>query len=255
MFDILEGGPEASIASLAVNGLIFFLIIVNVAAVMLETVDSVAASYGHWLRLCEITSVAVFTIEYVLRLVACTESRHYQGAVTGRIRYMFTPLAMIDLLAVLPFYVPLLIPIDLRVLRVLRLMRMFRLLKLGRYSRAIQTLAAVLRRKAEQLMVCLFAMAVLLVLAGSLLYYAEHEAQPDVFCSIPASLWWGIATLTTVGYGDIYAITAMGKVMAGLMAVLGVGLFALPAGIVASGFSQTLENGSTVCPHCGKRLQ
>jgi voltage-gated potassium channel len=130
---------------------------------------------------------------------------------------------------------------DLRFVRVLRLLRLSRLIKLGRYSDSLKTLGNVFKGKKEELLITAFALAILLILASSLMYFAENEVQPQAFSSIPAAMWWGIATLTTVGYGDIYPVTTLGKLMGSVIAVLGIGMFALPAGILSSGFAEKIK--------------
>ena len=173
---------------------------------------------------------------------------------------MVTPLALIDLMAVLPFYLPFVFP-DLRFMRALRLFRLFRVLKLARYSTSLQTFVDVLRLKKEELLLMLFAIMILLVVSSSLMYDVEHEAQPDDFSSIPAAMWWGIVTLATVGYGDIYPVTPWGKFIGSMVVILGIGLFALPTGVLASGFAEVLAKrkeeqkmAGMVCPHCGRHI-
>lgn len=161
---------------------------------------------------------------------------------------------MIDLLAIAPFYVGTAVfAFDLRVLRALRLFQFLRLLKLVRYSEAMQRFGRVAARKRDDLVLSTAGSSLLLVVASSLMYFVERDAQPETFSSIPATLWWGVVTLTTVGYGNVYPVTTAGKLLGGVVAVLGVGLFALPASILASGF---IEEGSEPrrCPHCRKRV-
>jgi voltage-gated potassium channel len=149
------------------------------------------------------------------------------------------------------------LPFDLRFLRVLRLFRLARVLKLGRYSEALRTLSRVLRSRKEELAVTASAVVMVLVISSSLMYYVEHGAQPKAFPNIPAAMWWGVVTLTTVGYGDIYPVTVLGKIAGAIIALSGIGLFALPAGILAGGFAQELQQrGKKVvhCPHCGKPI-
>lgn len=231
------------------------LIVANVVAVMLETVNWMAASYARFFRAFEVFSVVVFTIEYLLRLWACVCDPRYAGAIKGRLRFALTPMALVDLLAILPFYIEFL-PFDLRFIRTLRLFRLFRVFKLARYSASMRTLANVLRSKKEELLVTLFVVLVMLVFSSSAMFYVENEAQPENFSSIPASMWWGVATLTTVGYGDIYPVTSIGKLLSAVIAILGVGLFALPTGILASGFSEEMQKSkkkvALICPHCGQ---
>jgi voltage-gated potassium channel len=231
------------------------LILLNVLAVMAESVAWIKADYGNWLAGFEIFSVTVFVIEYMLRLWSCTANRRFRGPVLGRLRFALTPLAIVDLLAVLPTLL-LWAGVDLRFLRLVRLARLMRLAKLGRYSRALQAIWQVVRGKRAELLMALMWMAVLLIMASSIMYMAENEQQPEAFSSIPAAMWWGIITLTTVGYGDIYPITTLGKLTAAVIAVVGIGLFALPAGILGSAFVELREQQKaereSVCPHCGK---
>jgi len=151
------------------------------------------------------------------------------------------------------------IPFDLRMLRAIRLFRLFRVFKISRYSKTLRTLINVFNIVKEELALTLFVVIVLLIFASSAIYYAEHDAQPENFPSIPASMWWAIVTLTTVGYGDVYPVTPVGKVLAGFIALLGIGLVALPAGIIASGFEEEIRRqrrGKTVvCPKCGHKIK
>jgi voltage-gated potassium channel len=253
----LEGTPFGGTASRVVAAFITTLIILNVLAVILATVEPVAArmhSAFHWF---EVLSIAAFSVEYVLRVWSCTEQIQYAKPIVGRLKYATTSMALVDLLAVLPFYAPFLIRVDLRFLRALRLLRLTRLLKFGRYSESLKTVTRVIRAKKEQLSVAVFVVAIMLVVASSAMYYLEHDAQPKTFSSIPAAMWWGVVTLTTVGYGDIYPVTTLGKVIGAMIALLGVGLFALPAGILASGFAEELQSHRVerkACPHCGKEI-
>jgi len=163
---------------------------------------------------------------------------------------------VIDLLAIMPFYLPLW-AVDLRSLRVLRLLRVVRVAKVGRSYSSLEVIKQVCRSKKEELVLTSCLMGLLLVVSSSVLYYCEHEAQPEVFSSIPATMWWAVATLTTVGYGDMYPVTAAGRFCAGLIAVLGIGMFALPTGILGAGFVEAIQKSKQPherCPHCGKEL-
>ncbi|HOX51564.1 MAG TPA: ion transporter, partial [Fibrobacteria bacterium] len=218
----------------------------------------IAASFAGWFRWLEIVSVTIFTMEYVARLWSCTADPRYASSWKGRLNYATTFLSVVDLLAILPFYLGTWFSGDLRVLWTLRLLRLLRVLKLGRYSSALALMGRVLRLKSSDLLATIFALFVLIVLAASLMYHAEFQAQPDKFSSIPASMWWAVATLTTVGYGDIYPITWLGKLAASVIAILGIGLFALPAGILADGFSELRrleQSGTKRCPHCGESIE
>ena len=232
------------------------LIVLNVAAVMLETVEPLHRRYLWLFDGFETVSVAVFTVEYVLRLWSCTADPAYRHPVWGRLRFATRPMAVVDLLAILPSYIPN-AWIDFRFLRVLRLLRLLRVLKLGRYSDAVAVLAATVRSKRAELGVMLLILAMLLVLSSGVMYYAEHEAQPQHFSSMPAALWWSVITLTTIGYGDVYPVTPIGRVLGGLIAISGIGFVALPTAIMASGFADELKarrKPDATCPHCGKPL-
>ena len=223
------------------NGFMVLLIITNVLAVILETVEDLAAAHATFFYAFELFSVTVFTVEYGLRIWVIVESEEeeaYRPPVMGRIRYAMTPLALIDLMAILPFYLAFVLTADLRFMRVFRLLR---LLKLTRYSTAIQTLGAALSTQRRALGAALVIILILLVFASSIIFLMEKEVQPEAFSSIPAAMWWGLATLTTVGYGDVTPVTAVGKVFGAFIMVLGIGMFALPAGILATGFSNEIR--------------
>jgi voltage-gated potassium channel len=234
---------------------IITLILLNVVAIVLESVASIRNQYAEFFQLFELFSVLVFTGEYILRVWTANLHPNYSKPVVGNIKFALTPMAIIDLLAILPFYLPYL-GVDLRLLRILRIFRIFRLFKIVRYVSALALINQVLKQKREELVVTFIFTMFLLLLSSTLMYYVEHNAQPDHFSSIPETMWWGIATLTTVGYGDIYPVTAFGKFLGGIIAIIGIGLFALPTGILASGFSDELENRKRkpgeVCPTCGK---
>ena len=235
--DILEVGGDAHPAGRAVNAFIIILIFLNAIAFAAETVDEIAARYGTYLDAFNVFSVIVFSIEYVLRLWSAVDipmlSRlpHWRA----RLRFALRPIMIIDLLAVLPWYLQQFFSMDLRVLRVLRL---FRLLKLVRYSPALQTLGRVIADEYRALLGALLVILVLLLFASTAIYFLERDAQPDKFGSVPAAAWWALATLTTVGYGDVVPITPLGKLLGGIVMLLGVGMIALPVAIIATGFSQ-----------------
>lgn len=234
---------------------IMTLIAVNVAAVMMGTVDWFAARYEQPLRAFELFSIAVFTVEYAGRIWSIVENPSYDGIVSGRVKYAARPLLVVDLLAILPFYLAFFgVAGELRFLRALRLVRFLRLLKLARYSESLQSFTDVLKDKKPDLVVAAFANTMLLVVTSSAMYYVESQAQPETFSSIPEALWWGVITLTTVGYGDTVPVTPMGKFLGALTAILGIGLFALPASILASGFLEAARDETTECPHCGEEI-
>jgi voltage-gated potassium channel len=207
-------------------------------------------------------SVLVFTAEYVLRVWCCTENPLYVAPVTGRLRYMASPIAIIDLFVIAPFFMlPFLVAYP-HIFWLVRFSRIFWILKISHYSRSLKTLVRVFHAKRGEILLAFSIMLVLLILGSALIYFAEHNAQPQKFSSVIASLWWGIETMATIGYGDMVPVTPLGKFISGIVALLGVGLFALPAGIFASGFIEELNkrkedknSPSHVCPHCGKDIR
>lgn len=255
--EILEKAEAGDRASRAFDLFIMALIVLNVLMVIFETVAWVQDRFASMLFWAEVVSVAVFTVEYLLRLWCITSDPAYRRPIVGRLAFALTPLALIDLAAILPFYLPMLVTIDLRFVRAIRLFRLFRLFKMGRYVRSLRLLGGIIRDKKEELTIVVFVLLIMLILTSSLMYYVEHEAQPEAFSSIPASMWWGVVTLTTVGYGDMFPITPLGKLLGVVIAVLGIGMFALPAGILSSGFVEALERrhpDRRVCPHCGEEM-
>jgi voltage-gated potassium channel len=254
VFEIVEVPAPEDQLSKVFDVFIFSLIILNVLAVILETTD-----WGElqkpFFKYFEIVSVAIFSVEYVLRVWSCTENTEYESPVKGRIRFALTPFLLIDLAAILPSLLPMFIPIDLRFMRMFRLFRIFRILKLARYVDEIKMFYNVFVNKKEEFFITLFVGSMLLILSSCLMYFAEHTTQPDSFSSIPASIWWIGGTL--IGYGDIYPVTILGKLLVLIIAILGIGMIALPAGILASGLMEEInkrKNNSIICPHCGKDI-
>jgi voltage-gated potassium channel len=257
IFEILEVAKEGDHASKVFDVFITSLIFLNVIAVILGTVNTIAIQHRTFLKFFEIFSIAIFTLEYFLRILSCTMLENFKNPITGRLKFAFTPMALIDLIAILPFYIPKIILLDLRFVRALRLFRVFRLFKIGRYSNALKIFHRAIKSKKEELLITLFTGGILLVIASSLIYFVESKSQPEVFSSIPAAMWWGVITLTTVGYGDVYPITVMGKIIGSFIALLGIGMFALPAGILSSAFADEIQKrkNNIVCPNCGKSLK
>lgn len=237
VYEVLEVGRGEDKISQAVDTFLMLLVLTNVLAFMLETVPSIEAAYGEWLWRFEVFSVVVFTIEYGLRLWSCVEMPFLGRINTWRARLRFAqrPFLIIDLLAILPFYLSLFVTADLRILR---LLRVFRFLKLARYSPAIDALLRVLVNERRALAGSFLLMMILLLFVATGMYFIERTAQPDAFGTIPDAAWWAMATLTTVGYGDVSPITPAGKFFGGLVMLIGLGMFALPIAIISTGFSQ-----------------
>jgi voltage-gated potassium channel len=236
---IIESANPADEISRIADFAIVSLIVLNVLAVTLESVSSISTEYRTEFYWFEIFSVAVFSVEYVLRLWSCVDpTTNRADALKIRLRYAFSVHGIIDLLAILPFYLGMFVNADLRFLRALRLVR---ILKLTRYSPAMTLLIRALKREQQAISAALFLLIIALIVAACGIYLCERAAQPDDFGSIPAAIWWGIATLTTVGYGDVTPITVGGKMFGACVMIVGVGMVALPTGILASTFADELR--------------
>jgi|LSQX01.2.fsa_nt_gb voltage-gated potassium channel len=252
--DLLNGSDRHKLQYRIIDYVIIVLIISNVAAVMIE--PSVRdPNLLYFLRIFEFVSVIAFTVEYLLRVWVADLNQPQKGKLLTRIAFIVTPMALIDLAAILPFYIPLIITMDLRVLRMLRIFRLLRIFKTNRYTSALSTVFRVIKNKADQLLSSLFVVIVLMIISSVMMYNVESIAQPDLFISVFDALWWSVATLTTIGYGDIFPITALGRIFAAVIAVLGIGIVAIPTGIIASGFTELVQkNEHMKCPHCGKDI-
>lgn len=205
------------------------LIVISLITFSVETLPDLSDSTRYWLRLVEIITVAIFTVEYVLRVVFASPKR----------KFIFSFFGIVDLLSILPFYIS--TGIDLRSVRAFRLLRLFRALKLIRYSKAIQRFHRALIIAREELVLYFIVTIMLIYFAGVGIYFFENDAQPDKFQSVLHSLWWAVATLTTVGYGDVYPITIGGRIFTFLMLLIGLGIVSVPAGIVASALQSARE--------------
>ena len=259
-FDIISKDDGSDRASRSIDLLIMTLILISVASIVLESFDSLAGKYGTVFRAFEAFTVAVFTAEYLARI--WTADLLYPEAAHPRLKYVFSFMALIDLAAILPFYLPF-ISTDLRYLRMVRLLRLFRLFrvfKLGRYIDALQTIVQVIRLSASRLIMSLVLCAFVMLFSAIIMYTVENPVQPEQFPNVVSSLWWAICTLTTVGYGDVYPITAVGRFFAALISLVGIGIIAIPTGIIAAGFSEVIsgrqaQEEKKFCPYCGKKLQ
>ncbi len=232
---------------------LYGLIILNVISIVLESYNQIALNYQSIFYYFELFSVIVFTIEYVLRI--WTAEYEYENSLISskKLKFIFSKFGIIDFLSIIPFYLPFLIPFDLRVLRILRLFRLLRIFKLGRFSKSMKTIGSVLKETKSDLAITLFVALILLILSSSLMYYIESEAQPEKFENIGQSLWWSVATLTTVGYGDIYPIIGVGKILSAIIALIGIGFIALPTGIISFAFISKIqsEKNQCKCPNFG----
>lgn len=257
VYDVLDKSEKNGLVEKIIDIFIIALIILNVIAVICEpsTQDPLTLML---LRRFEIISVIIFTCEYLLRIWVADLSNKTKNKWLVRLLFIVSPMALIDLLAILPFYIPLLISVDLRILRMLRIFRLLRIFKANRYTSALTNVFRVIKGKAEQLVSSLFVVLVLMTIASVMMFNIENASQPDKFVSVFDAMWWSVATLTTVGYGDIYPITTVGKLLAAIIAILGIGIVAIPTGIIASGFIELVNHKNsakvTICPHCGKEI-
>ncbi len=250
LFDDVKGNKKGDYI---VEYLISGLIIINTLAIILESYKELNTKYHALFVAIEIFSVIVFSIEYCIRVWVADLEHPEKSPTKARFTYIFSFLGLIDLLSILPFYIPFLIKIDLRILRSLRLFRLLRILKLNRHFKSLKTIGSVIRKTREEILVTVFMVSILLILASTLMYNIENEAQPEAFSNIGESLWWAVATLTTVGYGDIYPITGLGKILSAVIALLGIGIVALPTGIISSAYIEEVQNNKNncECPNCG----
>jgi len=264
IFKIIQPASDGNLISKVFDLFITLLVLLSVVCVFAVTFDL----NPFWSARCqnfeEFASV-VFTIEYLLRLF--TADLLYPGETKGRAawRYIRSGMAIIDLLAILPFYLPMLFSGNLLAIRIFRLLRLLRIFKLNRYFESLAAIGEVIRTKSRELLGSMFFVALMLVISSLVIYAAEHDAQPQAFRNAFSGLWWAVATLTTVGYGDIYPVTVLGRVFGAVIALLGIGMVAIPTGIISSGLIQHMEkakentetvdiNSKSVCPHCGNKL-
>ncbi len=232
---VLEAGRSSGPIGLAFEIFLIALIVGNAVAVSLDSVPEFGAAHHVFFQRFELASVVIFTVEFVLRVWTVPEDpRFAERPFIDRLRYMLQPYMVIDLLAIAPAYIALFMPFA--DLRILRLFRLFRLLKIARYSPAVSTLIHVLSLERRALFGTLLLLLCIMSLCAEAMYIIEGSVQPHVFGNLPSCMYWAIITLTTVGYGDTYPVTAAGRLLAGVTAILGLGIFALPVGIIASAF-------------------
>lgn len=244
--ELLEAHRPNDPTGRLIDTFLILLILANVIAVILETLPAFEKAHAVFFWRFEVFSVCIFTVEYFLRLWSCVEKNpgSKRSPTILRLKWMFSPLGLIDLLAIVPFYAYLFLPMHLDtllILRVFRGIRLLRIFKLTRYSPAMKVLRRVMQEEFRTLMVVGFLLLVVMVVASWGIYILESKVQPEHFGSIPQAMWWAVVSLTTVGYGDVVPITPVGKMFAGFIALLGIGMAALPAGILAAGFASEMR--------------
>ncbi len=239
LFQILEKEKANHMARL-IRVSLMGLILVNVVAVILESDPKIFSRYRHFFTILEVFSLAVFTVEYLVRVWVSVESpdKRFRSPIKGRLRYMMTPMAIVDLLAVAPVWFGMLVYRDLMILRGFRLIRVF---KLTRYSRSMDLMVAVLKQEKGTLASAFFILGMLIVMAAAGIHMVEGDEQPEAFGTVLQAIWWAAVTLTTVGYGDVVPVTPPGKAFGTFIVLIGVAMAALPAAILASGFSYEIN--------------
>lgn len=268
-FEIIESGktPLSKIINITIVILIF-LTLITVVASTFDISNALRIIFSKF----EIFSTIIFTVEYILRVWTSDLLYPELSPIRARIKYIFSFMALIDFIAILPFYLLFFIKIDLQALRTLRALRLLRIIKINRYTTALKTITQVFKNKANQLISSMVVVGLLMIIASVLMYNFESEAQPDKFSNAFDSLWWAMSALTTVGYGDVYPITVAGKILGIVIAIIGIGMVAVPTGIITAGFSEVLHNkkskktnnsGESIedkkdekkyCPYCGHRI-
>jgi voltage-gated potassium channel len=266
IFDVVERTHSHSKASLIFEYFMIVLITLNVIVVILESYSEIKREYNEALQIFDLISIIIFSLEYIARIwTADLLYPDINNSLRARLKFMFSFNAVIDLLSVLPFYLPLIMETDMRMIRILRVFRMLRTLKLNRYSRPLTIIKDILFEKKQELLATLFLSFLLILIASTFMYHIENEANPEHFPNIVESFWWTVVTITTVGYGDIVPKTGLGKVVAGITAFLGLMVVAIPSGIISSGFLDKLQRerkakearffkDKIFCPHCGEKL-
>ncbi len=242
-FEIISKAENGDRLSAVFDWSIMILIALSILTIILDSFQRIHESCQGLFQAFEILTVIVFTIEYILRI--WTADLLYPEAKHPRLKYCFSFIAIVDLLAILPFYLPF-ISADLRFLRMLRLFRLFRLLrvlKLGRYFDALRVIVKVIRTSGPQLIMSVVICFFVMLFSAIIMYEVENPVQPEQFSNVLSSLWWAICTLTTVGYGDVYPITAVGRFFASIISLVGIGIIAIPTGIIAAGFNQVINKG------------
>ena len=215
---------------------IYLLIIANVLAMILESHVSIRNVYGLYFNFFETVSIYIFSFEYLYRI----RLAYLDNQLKGVSKYVFSTFGLIDLISILPFFLNQFVKVDGRFLRILRLFRLTRIFKLGRDSSSLKLFVKALRGVRNELKFTLFLSTLAILFSASAIYYLEHEAQPEKFSSITESIWWATVSLATVGYGDVYPITPGGKIFASLISLIGIGIVAIPTGIISASFVEEI---------------
>lgn len=278
LYYIVDESDDHNKLSKFFNYFLMVLIILSVGEMALETDETIFNEYKYYFNVFDLFTVMVFSAEYIIRIVTA----HLNPKNKGKTRwqsikdYIFSFAGIVDLLSILPFYVND-IKFDSRVVKTLRLFRFLRVFKMARYNESMKDIVDVIRAKSSEIGVIMGLIMIIMIISSFIMFYAEHKDNSEQFPNVLSCLWWAIVTMTTIGYGDVYPITVWGKVVGSIMAILGIGLVAMPTGIISAGFLEkidekkkkaekeeaekekpkeeiTEENKKHYCPYCGKRL-
>ena len=245
IFDIIQIGNKEDLPSVAFDIGITVMILLNLFATLFSTFEA-SKPFAGVLNVIDIITVVVFTAEFILRIITADYLYPKRNPVVARILFIFSFYGLIDLLTILPFYLPFIFPAGAVAFRMFRVVRIFRLFKINAQFDAFNVIINVLKEKRNQIFSCI-TMIIILTIASSLcMYSVEHEAQPDQFANAFSGIWWSVSTLLTVGYGDIYPVTTLGRIMASIISFLGVGMVAIPTGIISAGFVEQFTKMKTL---------
>lgn len=236
LFEIVEVGAADDWISRGYDLLSTLILVVNLTVTVMNTFDAMSLRYGAMLKGIESFTVAFFAVDYVLRLLSCRFLRPAERELKSLLLYMFSFTGVVDLLSFLPYYLPFFFPDGAVAFRMFRVIRIFRLFRINAYYDSLNVITEVLTSKKQQLLSSVFILLVLMLGSSLCMYSLEHEAQPEVFRNAFSGIWWSVSTLLTVGYGDIYPVTTLGKLFGTIIAFLGVGMVAIPTGIISAGF-------------------
>ncbi|MDG1652551.1 MAG: ion transporter [Flavobacteriaceae bacterium] len=217
---------------------IYVLIIGNIVAMVLESHQSIQIRFSEFFHYFELISILIFSFEYLYRIVVSYKEKQWSGVKN----YVFSFFGLIDLVSILPFYLKQFVLLDGRFFRILRLFRLTRVFKLGRDSKSLKLFIKALSAVKSELKFTLFLSVLTILFSASAIYFLENKAQPEVFSSITASIWWATVSLATVGYGDIVPVTIWGKVFASIISLVGIGIVAIPTGIISASFVEEIHN-------------
>jgi len=259
IYKIVEKGSHGSSVHLIFDYLIILLIILNIIAIAIESLAIVNTGLLKFLSVFEIFSIVIFTVEYIMRLYISPITHPAKNKFYSLLKFMFSPFGLIDLLAIFPFYAPFIIKSDLRFLRILRLVRFFSIFKISRYNDTLKLFLDVFKEKKAEIQMTFFIAFLTVLVSAFLMYHIENPVQPEVFDNIFTSLWWTISSLTSIRTQNIFPVTALGKTIDILMSIVGIGLVALPTGIISAGFIEKIDKNKSLqkrnkCPHCGEEM-